>query len=387
MYDPSDSRPAERTTDRTELRLRATIGDRDEYSFLTADGACSPETFRTPELRLLDVLTEDPPDSLLVPEANYGVVGTVMAAFAARVWMTETSARCARLCRRNATRNGVGPRTSVAITGDPRELPASVDGAALAPAAYTPAVVVEQRIADTLAALEPGGTLLVSVDAEAGARRYERTLGALAEDVGVVDDRGTVVVLRGYRPVEFEPPRFATHRTIRTTIATTRVVLVSYPGLFAASGLDDGTKVLAAEVDVADGERVLDLACGYGPLGVYAALAADCEVVLTDDDVVATRSARYSAERSGARIGAVTTADGVSAVRGSEFDRVLCNPPTHAGAGILRDLLAGAREVLAPGGRLDLVHHRGIDFERYLVPFDRVRRTTRRDYTVLRARP
>lgn len=384
MHDASDSQPAAQTT---ELRLRATVGDREELSFLTADGVCSPEAFRTPELRLLDVLAEDPPDSLLVPEANYGVVGTVMAGFADHVWMTETSARRARLCRRNAARNGVGRCTSVAIAGTPRGLPASVEAAALAPAAYEPCAVVEQRIADTLSAIVPGGALQLAADVKAGARRYERTLRALAGSVEVVDDRGTCRVLRGRRPVEYDPPRYAHHRTLRTTIAGTRVVLVSYPGLFSASALDDGTAALAAEIDVADGERVLDLACGYGPLGVYAALAADCDVVLTDDSIVATRCARYSADRNETPIRTVATADGVAGVRGLEFDRILCNPPTHAGDGVLDSLVSGSHDVLAPDGRLDLVHHRGIGFESYLAAFGRVDRTTRGDYVVVTASP
>ena len=85
------------------------------------------------------------------------------------------------------------------------------------------------------------------------------------------------------------------------------------------------------EVDLAfetrDGERVLDLACGYGPVGVYAASVADCSVVLTDDCARATACARRTLTASGVK-GKVVTADCARSVAG-QFDRILSNPPTH----------------------------------------------------------
>ena len=369
MRHAHDGQPVEQSPDHNELRLRATVGDREEFSFLTADGVDSPDAFRTSELCLLDALVEEPPDSLLVPDANYGVVGTVAASFVDRVRITETSARAARLCRTNARCNRLADRAAVAITADLRALPDTFDAAALAPSAYEPCAVVEQRLADTLAAIEPGGDLYLAAAESAGLQRYRRTLRDLCEGPTVVVERGEYRVLRGRRPTDFAPPQFAEPREFDATIGGTSLTLVSYPGLFSATRLDGGTRALARHLDVKDGERVLDLACGYGPLGIYAALTADCEVTLTDVDRVASICARESAERSDIPDVDVFTADGVSAVRDRTFDRVVCNPPTHAGSGVVHDLLVGARDVLAEDGRLNLVHHRGIDFDQYVEPY------------------
>lgn len=389
MRHANGDQPAEQPCDRTDLRLHVTVGERDEFTFRTVDGVTSSESFRATELRLLDVLAEDPPGALLVPDANYGVVGIVMTNFADTVWMTETSARSACLCRHNAELNRVDDLTSVAITADLRALPEAFDAAALAPIGYVPAEVVEQRLADAIATLEPGGYCYLAAAPSTGLTRYKRTFRDLCEDVTPIDDRGEVTVLRGTRPSHFHPPRYAEPRTLSATIKGTELSLLTYPGLFSASKLDAGTRALSESLAVDDGEQVLDLACGYGPLGIYAALTADCRVSLTDANCVATDCARKSAKLSGVSDPVeVVTGDGVTGVRGTRFDRVVCNPPTHAGSGVLHDLMRGASDVLTGDGSLNLVHHQGVSFDPYLDPyFDGYSAINRGDYRLVTAWP
>lgn len=389
MRDTPGNRAVEQPNDRTHLRLRANVGTPEEFTVRTMDGVASPSSFRPPELRLLDALAETSPDTLLVTDANYGVIGVVMGAFADRVWMTETSARAATLCCHNAELNGVDDQTSVAVTADPAALPATFDVAAFAPTEYTPAAVVEQRMADTMTALDSDGELYLAAAPKAGLTRYERTLQDLCEDVSTIHDGPDCSIVRATRPSDFDPPRFAESRTIRPEINGTELELVTYPGLFSATGLDAGTRALAEHLTVTDGEHVLDLACGYGPLGIYAALTSDCTVSLTDDNRVATACARRSARRSNVRDRTdVLTADGVSGVRGESFDRIVCNPPTHAGSGVLQTLMEGASEVLGGDGRMNLVHHQGVPFDTYLEPyFDRRSVTHHRDYRIVTAEP
>ena len=56
-------------------------------------------------------------------------------------------------------------------------------------------------------------------------------------------------------------------------------------GLFSPAHADRGTLAMLACADLAPGHRVLDLGCGWGLAGVYAALACGAEnVVMTDID-------------------------------------------------------------------------------------------------------
>jgi 16S rRNA (guanine1207-N2)-methyltransferase len=147
--------------------------------------------------------------------------------------------------------------------------------------------------------------------------------------------------------------------------------LRTVPGVFSASSLDDGTRLLMETARIEDGERVLDLCCGYGAVGTYAGQVADCEVWLSDDDRVATRCAECSLQASDVEA-SVVTADCLDGVATQTFDSVLCNPPTHAGGGVLSELFASVTDVLASDGRLILVHHRELDLHDYFAQFSTV---------------
>lgn len=355
------------------------------YRFRTGDGLHSPEAFRDAELLLLDATWERESEATLVVEANYGVVGTVLAAVAEEVVMTETSARAARYCRENADRNDA--TAGVALVASPEDVtPERADGfetACYAPAGYTPITVGKERLAASLAALDPGGRLYVAGRTETGLDRYESCLETLAASVETVRERGDHRVIAAERPAAYDPPAFVTSRTVEATVDGVDLSLVTEPGLFSPGGLDHGTRLLLEESAVENGERVLDLACGYGPAGVYAAKVADTDVVLTDDSVRATQCARRSLTESDAE-GTVVTGDGTRSVEDRSFDRILCNPPTHAGDGVLADLFGGAGGVLVPGGRLSVVHHSTLNLDDALgVVGQIVDRSTGAEHTVV----
>jgi 16S rRNA (guanine1207-N2)-methyltransferase len=368
-----------------ELVMESRVeGARPTYRFATADGVHSKRSFRAADRLLLESLWDADSGRLLCPEANYGVVGTVLDDAADAVTMTESSARAARLCERNAARNDAD--AAVELVADYGGLDRAFDAAAYAPKPYTALAVGKRRIADALGALRPGGGLYLAAAAGAGLSRYEDCLAELADSVERVAERDGCRLLRATRPEAVDAPQYVTSRRIDATVGGVDLSLVSVPGLFAAGRLDRGTRLLLETATPEDDERVLDLCCGYGPVGTYAARVADCEVWLSDDDAMATRCAARSLDASGVD-GRVVTADCASGVADWTFDRILCNPPTHAGDGVLDDLFAGARDVLAPGGALTLVHHRDLDLRSHLAPFDAVeRRATGPEHVVLTAR-
>ncbi|MCU4739849.1 methyltransferase [Halobacteria archaeon AArc-m2/3/4] len=365
MTTPSNAGEGEDETE-YDLALEARVADaRSTYRFRTADGVHSKRAFRDSELLLLEALWDVDHDlgDLCCPEANYGTVGVVLAAIADSVEMTESSARAAALCRRNARANDVA--ASVSLVAELSTLSRSFDTIAYAPKPYTPLSIGSQRLVGALSRLRPGGRLYLAASNRCGLSRYESRLAELTANVERVAQRDGVSLLEATCPETVDRPTYVTPRTLTPTVDGTSLSLVTVPGLFAASGLDDGTRLLLETCEIDDGERVLDLCCGYGPIGVYAAKTADCEVWLADDDRVATRCAERSLRESGVD-GTVVTADCLAGVFDRSFDRVLCNPPTHAGSDVLSDLLAGIARVLEPNGRLTLVHHRELDLGQYL---------------------
>ncbi|HHV39625.1 MAG TPA: class I SAM-dependent methyltransferase [Tepidimicrobium sp.] len=127
-------------------------------------------------------------------------------------------------------------------------------------------------------------------------------------------------------------------------------------GVFSRGRLDRGTRLLIDTMNIGKAERILDLGCGYGPIGIVAArLSPESEVFMVD---VNSRACELAAEN--VRLNRLTNAKvlsgtGFEPVQGIKFDLVLCNPPIRAGKSVVFPLITEAREFIEPGGRLLVV--------------------------------
>lgn len=136
--------------------------------------------------------------------------------------------------------------------------------------------------------------------------------------------------------------------------------LHTQPGVFAAHGIDDGSRLLIEALEVAPDAHVLDLGCGYGVIGIVAAkLAPRGHATLVDTDIRATRLAEQNLELNGVTNAEVILGDGVHDLPpDARFHIVASNPPTHSGREVLNDFVASAHSVLHSGGQLYLVINR-----------------------------
>jgi 16S rRNA (guanine1207-N2)-methyltransferase len=127
-------------------------------------------------------------------------------------------------------------------------------------------------------------------------------------------------------------------------------------GVFGAHGLDPGTSLLIENLAIAKTDRVLDLGCGWGAVGIAAARSArDGHVVLTEVNRRAARLARLNLERNRADNAEVRVGDLFSPVVGERFDVIATNPPYRAGRSLILELITEAPDHLNPGGRLLIV--------------------------------
>ncbi len=143
-------------------------------------------------------------------------------------------------------------------------------------------------------------------------------------------------------------------RRVALTALGNALVFTTDAGVFSRDGLDKGTEALLNALPVPMEGRVLDLGCGWGPVGValgkkYPAL----EIVMTDINQRAAELARRNLAANGVQA-QVVQGDGFAAVEGS-FDTILTNPPIRAGKAVIYALFREARERLNPGGALYIV--------------------------------
>jgi 16S rRNA (guanine1207-N2)-methyltransferase len=157
---------------------------------------------------------------------------------------------------------------------------------------------------------------------------------------------------------------FAEHPRVRSARAERRFLyrgeLLTFTvdtGIFSSRGLDPGTALLIENLTLAPTDRVLDLGCGWGAVGVAAAKSArEGHVLLTDVNRRAARLARENLERNGVRNAEVRVGSLYAPLAEDErFDVIVTNPPFRAGRDLVLRILSEAPDHLTRSGRLVLV--------------------------------
>lgn len=106
-------------------------------------------------------------------------------------------------------------------------------------------------------------------------------------------------------------------------------------GVFSKKRVDYGSELLIKTVTPAIGARILDIGCGYGPIGLcYAAQDTTAHVTLLDINTRAVDLARRNAERNHLNNVKIIVSDGFLQVD-EKFDIIVMNPPIRAGKQVI----------------------------------------------------
>ena len=145
---------------------------------------------------------------------------------------------------------------------------------------------------------------------------------------------------------------------------TEKIRLTTRPGVFAHTRPDSGGLALAESAQVQVGQKILELGCGCGLVGLLLAarLKDAAEFVLVDSNARAVACAQRSIALNGFQGLRVEHADVFQADAGA-FDVVLGNPPYYAQRRIAEYFLSVGARALRPGGVLWLVTKHGAEIE------------------------
>jgi 16S rRNA G1207 methylase RsmC len=165
---------------------------------------------------------------------------------------------------------------------------------------------------------------------------------------------------------------------------------LSRPGVFSYGRFDNGARALVETMTVHPGDRVVDLGCGCGTNGVFAAqqAGAAAHIAFVDSNVRAVALAEINARSNGVADFQTVASSRSEGLLEDSFDVVLANPPYYANHAIARMFLERSRRLLKPDGRFYLVTKQVQEIADVMMEtFENIEAVIHRGYTILSNTP
>ena len=125
-------------------------------------------------------------------------------------------------------------------------------------------------------------------------------------------------------------------------------------GVFSKGELDFGTKLLILNVlKLNISGNILDLGCGYGPIGIILKKMFDVNMTMSDINNRAIHLTKMNAKKNGVLVNVINS-DGFENISES-FDYIISNPPIRVGKKKLYELLINSKNHLNIGGQMVIV--------------------------------
>ena len=140
---------------------------------------------------------------------------------------------------------------------------------------------------------------------------------------------------------------------LRVDLLGENMTFLTDSGVFSKKMVDFGSQLLLKYLEVNQGETVLDVGCGYGPLGLSLAKAFGVQATMVDINNRALDLARQNAERN--KVAATIFQSNIYEQVEGHFDHVISNPPIRAGKQVVHEIIEKSKDFLEIGGDLTIV--------------------------------
>lgn len=311
-----------------------------------------------------------PVQRVLLLGASNGVLPVVVARHAGTREVIVVDQRTHALAMAAATVSVNGTTARFLPTDELSLLPVGGFDHALINIAFQPnSVRLVELLRETHRLLQPGGRAFIAGPRDRGADTAIKRLGEVFGRSQMIAYRKGYRIGVAVRTDALDPLAVPAEPKLSTVdLRGSQYTLEAHVGVFARGGLDPAAVLLATAMEVATTDRILDLGCGNGVVGMVAArLAPQGHVWLVDTNTEAVALTRRNIERNAIPNATVLASDSTAAVATQRFDVVVCNPPFHEGGREVRELgqrfINDAVNVLGPRGRCFIVANRFLAYE------------------------
>lgn len=140
---------------------------------------------------------------------------------------------------------------------------------------------------------------------------------------------------------------------LKVTLLGQSFTFLTDSGVFSKKMVDYGSQVLLNTLDFEKGKTLLDLGCGYGPLGISLAKVQGVKPTMVDINNRAIDLAKQNAQKNGVEAD-IFQSNIYEKVNGT-FDYIISNPPIRAGKQVVHTIISESINYLKVGGNLTIV--------------------------------
>lgn len=128
---------------------------------------------------------------------------------------------------------------------------------------------------------------------------------------------------------------------------------------FSPNNIDIGTLAMLSAIDFLQSDKILDLGCGYGVVGILAAkLIGQEKITMCDISESAVEQAKINAKLNQVPNIDIRLSDGLRNVPDNDFTLILSNPPYHTDFSVPKHFIEVGFKKLVLGGKLIMVTKR-----------------------------
>lgn len=129
--------------------------------------------------------------------------------------------------------------------------------------------------------------------------------------------------------------------------------------VFSPTHIDNGTLAMISQVNFNENDKILDLGCGYGFIGIYISkIIGQNNVVMSDISSDAIKLSKFNAELNNSKDISITQSDCLDDIKENNFSLILTNPPYHVDFLVPKKFIEQGYKKLKVGGKMYMVTKR-----------------------------